>query len=392
VLIAYYILLNKGIIWGGKRWSMKVKGSKELFREVIDTGLCALCGACNGGCPYLTPYKGRVVLRDECTLLEGQCYQYCPRTCTDMDAISRKIFGVPYDRDELGVAREVLIARSTDSRIRKKAQYGGTVTTLLSLAMAEGLISGAVLAKMSPDRTRSAFLARSSKELLQCAGSSYMACPVLEALNHIPKESTEPLGIVALPCQALALGKMKTEPPRNRVDIGNVKLVVGLFCTWALSPDGFHRFLMKNLDLPRVTRFDIPPPPANVFDAYTPQGKTSFPLDEIRKFIMPACACCLDMTAEFADISVGSVEGVEGWNTVIVRTAAGAGLIELAKAKRKLEVDVLSSPNRSHLKEAAQLKKKRALEKIIARSGDRKNLLYLGLREEIVNRLLEQGA
>jgi len=308
-----------------------------------------------------------------------------------MDAISQKIFGVPYGRDELGVTREVLMARSTDSRIRKRAQYGGTVTTLLSLALAEGLISGAVLARMSPDRTPGAFLARSRKELLQCAGSSYMACPVLEALNRIPRESSEPLGVVALPCQALALGKMKTEPPRNRVNIGNVKLVVGLFCTWALSPSGFHRFLMENLDLPRVTRFDIPPPPANIFDAYTPQGKTSFPLDEIRKFIMPACAYCLDMTAEFADISVGSVEGVEGWNTVIVRTDAGAGLMELAKAKGKLEVDVLPPPNRAHLKEAAQLKKRRALDEIIARSGDRKDLLYLGLREEVVDRLLGQG-
>jgi len=370
---------------------MTVKGSRELFGEVIDPGLCALCGACSGGCPYLTPYKGRVVLRDECTLLEGQCYQYCPRTYTDMDAISQKIFGVPYGGDGLGVTREVLMARSTDSRIRKRAQYGGTVTTLLSLALAEGLIQGAVLARMSPDRTRGAFLARIRKELLQCAGSSYMACPVLEALNRIPRESREPLGVVALPCQALALGKMKTEPPRNRVDIGNVKLVVGLFCTWALSPVGFHHFLMENLDLPRVTRFDIPPPPANIFDAYTPEGKTSFPLDEIRKFIMPACAYCLDMTAEFADISVGSVEGIEGWNTVVVRTDAGAGLMEMARAKGKLEVDVLPSPNRAHLKEAAQLKKRRALEKITARSGDRKNLLYLGLREEVVNRLLGQG-
>jgi len=370
---------------------MKDKGSRELFREVIEPGLCALCGACSSGCPYLTPGKGRVVLLDECTLLEGQCYQYCPRTYTDMDAVSQKIFGVPYGGDELGVTREVLMARSTDSRIRERAQYGGTVTTLLSLALAEGLIEGAVLARMSPDRTPGAFLARDREELLQCAGSSYMACPVLEALNRIPRESREKLGIVATPCQALALGKMKVEPPQNRVNIDNVKLVVGLFCTWALSPDGFHQFLVENLDLPKVTRFDIPPPPANMFDAYTPQGKVSFPLDEIRKFIMPACACCLDMTAEFADISVGSVEGVEGWNTVIVRTDAGAELMKVARAKRKLEVDVLPSPNLAHLKEAARLKKRRALEEITARSGDRKDLLYLGLREEVVDRLLGQG-
>lgn len=71
----------------------KVSGSKELFNEVIDTGLCALCGACVGGCPYLVPYKGRIVLLDNCTLSEGQCYQYCPRTYTDMNAISQQIFG-----------------------------------------------------------------------------------------------------------------------------------------------------------------------------------------------------------------------------------------------------------------------------------------------------------
>lgn len=368
---------------------MKVKGSRELFQEVIDSGLCTLCGACSGGCPYLTPYKGRVVLLDECTLSEGQCYQYCPRTYTDMDAVSQQVFGVPYGDDELGITREVLMARSTDTRIKEKAQNGGTVTTLLSLALAEGLIEGAVLAKMSPDKTPIAFLARNAEELLQCAGSNYMACPVLEALNSVPEDSKEKLGIVATPCQALALGKMNKEPPQNRVNIGNVNLVVGLFCTWALAPDGFHQFLQENLDLSQVTRFDIPPPPANIFDAYTPSGKISFPLDKIRKFIMPTCSYCLDMTAEFADISVGAVEGIEGWNTVIVRTDVGAELIEVAKMKHALETQPIPVESVTNLKQAALNKKKKALNNIVAKTGDRKDLLYVGLREDIADRLLE---
>lgn len=367
---------------------MKVKGSKELLTEVIDTGLCTLCGACAGSCPYLVSYKGRIVLLDNCTLSEGQCYQYCPRTYTDMDAISQQVLGTPYSSDELGVTKEVLMARSTDANIKGRAQYGGTVTAILSLALEEGFVDGAILTRMSDDKTPSAFLARSRKEILQGAGSNYMACPVLEVLNHIPKDSTERMGVVAMPCQVLALSKMRDEPPQNRMNIGNVQLVVGLFCTWALSLNGFHQFLQENLDLPRVIKFDIPPPPANRFDAYTSSGKISFPLDEIRKFIMPACTYCLDMTSEFADISVGSVEGIEGWNTVIVRTDVGADLMKMAKKKRKLEVNILPPENLAHLKEAALLKKKRALKEIITKSGDRKNLLYVGLQESIIDNLL----
>jgi coenzyme F420 hydrogenase subunit beta len=366
----------------------QAKGSKELFSEVIDKGLCAYCGACAGGCPYLTAYRGRIVLMDNCTLTDGQCYQYCPRTYTDMDAISQQILGLPYAGDEIGTARQVLMARSTSPRIRKRAQYGGTVTTLLSLALAEGFIEATVQTRMSPDKTPTSFLARSSKELLASAGSSYMACPVLESYNRIPKENNEKLGIVAMPCQVLALSKMKAQPPQNRFDINNLKLTIGLFCTWALSADGFHKFLKEKIDLPKATRFDIPPPPANRFDAYLPSGITSFPLDEIRRFTMPTCAYCLDMTAEFADISVGSAEGVEGWNTVIIRTEVGAKLIEIARTKGKLETDSLPSQNLAHLKEAALNKKKRALRQIVDRTGDKNNLLYLGLSPSVVSRLL----
>lgn len=368
----------------------RVKASRELFSEVIEKGLCTLCGACAGSCPYLVSYKGRIVLLDNCKLSEGECYQHCPRTFTDMDAISQQVFGVPYSADELGTVREVLMARSTDAQVRAKAQYGGTVTTLLSLALAEGLIDAAVLTKTANDKTPRPFLARNAEEVRQGTGSSYMACSVLEALNSAKDEKGN-LGVVAMPCQVLALAKMKDEPPENRLNVGNVTLSIGLFCTWALSPDSFHKFLKENLDLPEVIKFDIPPPPANRLDAYTKSGKISFPLDQVRKFVMPSCAYCADMTSEFADISVGSVEGIEGWNTVVVRSEAGAELIEMARAKGKLETDTLPAQNLAHLKEAALLKKKRALREIIKRSGDRRNTLYLGLSDSIVDRLLESG-
>ncbi|GAF95298.1 unnamed protein product, partial [marine sediment metagenome] len=148
---------------------MEAKGCKELFTEVIDAGLCTLCGTCAGDCPYLVSSKGKIVLMDSCSRSEGQCYQNCPRTYVDMDAISEQVFGVSYAEDELGIAKEVLIARSTDARITERAQYGGTVTALLSLALAEGLIDGAVLTKTLDNKTPSAVLAKNADEVLECA-------------------------------------------------------------------------------------------------------------------------------------------------------------------------------------------------------------------------------
>ncbi len=368
----------------------KTKASnKDLFDDVINNGLCTLCGACSGGCPYILPYKGRIALLDNCVLPEGQCYEYCPRTYTDLDALSRKLFENPYSSNELGHFKEIFIARSTNPVIRTKAQYGGTVTALLETAMEAKIIDAAVLSKMSENKTPQAVLVKNKKDLLKCAGSNYMVCPNIFAYNNQPKDSKTKVAVVTTPCQGMAIAKMKANAPRNRVNIDNVKLVIGLFCTWALSPDEFHSYLEKSLKLSGVIKFDIPPPPANRFDAYTAKGKTSFPLEDIRKFIMPGCSMCADMTSEFADISVGAVEGLEGWNTVIVRSKAGDDLLRIARAKGKLETDKLRPENLAHLKEAAMIKKKRALNNIINKTGSKKDLLYLGMPQSVVDKILD---
>jgi coenzyme F420 hydrogenase subunit beta len=365
------------------------KGCKELIGEIIETGLCTLCGACTGGCPYLAYFHGRIVLLDNCSRTdEAQCYEYCPRTFIDMNVISKTIFGTHYEEYEIGPVKDVVIARTTDKIIQEKAQYGGAVTVLLSLALSEGLIDGAILTKTMEDKVPTAFLAENSDDMLRCAGSSYMACPVLERLNRVPKDSTTKFAIVATPCQVLSLAKMKSHQPENRVSTDNIKLIIGLFCTWALSPEKFHRFLKDNLDLAKVKKFDIPPPPANRLDAYTSDSIISFPLEQIRKFTMPTCSYCLDMTSEFADISVGSVEGMEGWNTIIVRTDAGVELMKMAENKKKLQIERLPESNLKHLKEAALIKKRRSLAEIVKRTGNKNDMLYLGLSLEMIETIL----
>jgi coenzyme F420 hydrogenase subunit beta len=369
--------------------SLDVKASRELQSEVLARSLCSLCGACVGMCPYWAAYKGRVVGLDECNLTQGRCYVFCPRTCLDLDLLSQTLFGVPYAADELGTTQQITMARAKDDGIRAKAQYGGTVTALTSFALEQGLIDAAVLTASDDGMLPGGALATSAAQVRDRAGSNYVASPTLAAFNRESgRQDIQRIGVVATPCQALALAKMRASPLENRNNVDKLKLVIGLFCTWALRYDDFARFLAEKVPLGRIVKFDIPPPPANVFQVFTDSQRLDIPLDEVRPFIRSGCEVCLDMTAEFSDISVGAAEGVAGWNTLIVRTNAGRELVEAAKAKGVIETQPLPDQNLAHLKEASLNKKKRGLKKVIEATGSEENLLYLKLSSEALTGLL----
>ena len=113
------------------------------------------------------------------------------------------------------------------------------------------------------------------------------------------------------------------------------------------------------------------------------------PVDDIRPFIRPSCRVCLDMTAELSDISVGTVEGKEGWNTVIVRTAKGEDLLTRAKKAGVIEIRPLTKNNLSHLKEASLLKKRRALDSLNEKGGGEK--AYFTLSANLINRIMSES-
>ncbi len=385
------IIFYGRILERGETMSNDGKGARELLQDVIDQGLCTGCGACVTGCPYIVANEGRIVAMDKCTIAEGDCYKHCPRTYTDMNAVSQKIFGAPCAHNEVGHALDIHMARSRDTEITEKGQDGGTVTTLLALALEEEMIDVVVCTKMDEDKVARGYLARSREELLRCAGSSYEASFALEAYRGIPKESTEKLAIVGLGCQVEALGKIKNHPAKNSANPENIKLTVGLFCGWALRPDIFHPYLKELCDPSEAIKFDIPHAPYYTFDVYTRSDRKSVSLDDIRPYINPACQYCWDMTAEFSDISVGSAGSkFPGWNTVIIRTKTGAALMDLAKAKGILETRALPDRRLAHLKTVALNRKKAALRNIIEKTGDKGDLLYVGgLPDGMAERLLE---
>jgi coenzyme F420 hydrogenase subunit beta len=149
----------------------------------------------------------------------------------------------------------------------------------------------------------------------------------------------------------------RTNPQSFKDKIG---VLIGLFCTWALSPD-VYSLISETVGRAKVVKVDVPPPPANIFVVYTEDRVFEIPLDRVRRFIMPSCNVCFDMTNEFSDISVGAVEGEKNWNTVIVRTKIGQELLQVAHDAGVLEVNPLERERLKHLCEVSLMRKRRVL-------------------------------
>jgi len=361
------------------------KGLKALQNRVIQSDFCTICGACACLCPYLKSWRGRIVKLDDCGIDEGRCFAYCPRTEVDLGAVHGAVLGQDWTDVEIGSYRTAVMGRATDPLVRERAQSGGTVSTLISIALEEGFIQAAVLTGQESDLQPGGRIVRDRAGVEALAGSSYVAGPTLEAFNRGPWEADERIGLVALPCQALALGKMRASPLEQRTPIDRISLVVGLFCTWALVGEPFAAFLLERTGGRPVEKLDITPPPERLLKVFAGGQVIELDLDEIRRFIRPGCGVCLDMTAELADVSVGTVEGAPGWNTILVRTKNGEELLGQAERLGALETRPLPEENLAHLKEASLLKKRRAVDALEGQG--RLDEGYLAMPEAMIERI-----
>ncbi len=337
------------------------QGQARLISEVIEKGLCVKCGACVRLCPYFDYFDGQVVVLDRCNAETWRCLQLCPRIQYDRTLLLNML-EPSGTNDEIGYAMEVFAARSTNREIRERSQYGGVVTSLVVHLLETGYLSAAIMTDSGNLFSPEGKICNNPEQVLACSGSRYSASGTLSALNEAIKQGKERLGIIGLPCQMEALARMGAMEPDGKERADHISFKIGLFCTWALDFRKLRDYLERNGILQGIKKFDIPPPPAEVFVVETESGKREFPLSEIRPLVQSGCSLCEDMTAEFSDISVGALEGQEGWNTVIVRTKLGAQVMESALKKGILERKEIPSQNLQHLKQAASNKRRRALD------------------------------
>ena len=342
---------------------MQIKGAAALQEDVLNKDLCVDCGACVGLCPYFKSHGGKIAMLFPCTLDQGRCHAHCPKVEVDLERISAGVMAKPYDGSPLGHHRAIWKARAgVEMRGKGSFQNGGTVTALIAYALKSGVIEAAALTG-SEGLVAVPVLARTEEEVIACAGTKYMAAPTVASVNEYTRSGKEKLGAVGTPCQVTAIAQMRLDP-LNKADFrDSVALTVGLFCTWAVDTRKFDTLIRKTTAGSEVLGMDVPPPPAAIMEVKTAWEKFAIPLDDIRKTIPGGCGICPDMTAEFADLSVGALEGDTPWNTLIVRSAKGAALVEQAAAGGYLELAEIARASLDNLVRGAAGKKKRALRK-----------------------------
>ncbi|MBU4120275.1 MAG: Coenzyme F420 hydrogenase/dehydrogenase, beta subunit C-terminal domain [Proteobacteria bacterium] len=350
-------------------------GQRELEEMVLRTGFCAGCGACVNLCPYQASYRDRTVILHHCDLAQGRCFAFCPRTPADLADMKSRFYDEADLTHELGAVKGFFIARAAQEGNRRRSQHGGVVTALMTLALRGGLIDAAVLTERGEDLLPRAVTVSEPEAAAQLGGSRFVVSPTVAEFNRALRTDCRRIGVVATPCQALALAKMRLQPlAAAESGMDRLKLVVGLFCGWALSWRPLTDILKKKTDLAAVIGMDIPPSRYHTLEVYMPEETARFSLDEITPCVRESCRSCADMTAEFSDLSVGSARLPEGWkaarlwNQVIVRTKRGRDLLELARRRGILEFREVPAGNLEKLK-AASLNKKKAASRPPGESG-----------------------
>lgn len=330
----------------------KLEGGRDsyglLTKEIIRTGICTECGTCAAVCPVLEwdDIAGQPKLIGKCTGC-GICYNQCPRTITDPIQL-------------MGEFKTGYVANTNIPEVIG-GQDGGTVTSLLCYLFDEHLIDAAVVTMRDPNKPWHpvAQIVTSKEDAIKASGSIYSHSQTVEALMDAIRGEYRSLAFVGTPCNIDAVAKMTNSPA------GMLKyfmrahvLTIGLFCMDSFAPEALYPFFEKEgIDLSKVQKMDINKGKFHLY--YDPQGEPvkSYTIKQLNKFKSSSCNFCTDLTAEKADISVGSVGSGANKNTVYARTGIGTEIMEDAAKKGYLKIEPFNAINLNAVLFLAKLKK-----------------------------------
>jgi len=334
---------------------------QDLHDLVISKKNCVNCGACLSICPRIGINENKPALIEydpECSL----CFKYCPRTFFPKAMFQKEIFNEKIQKDILlGNFQKIIAAKSTDNNILGNAQNGGVVTTLLIHALNTGLIDGVLMANKDENWCPKPIIARTPEEVIRAAGSIYAMIPTLSVYKEaVYKYKIENLGFVGLPCQIQAVRKFQLWPPLSD-KYGKFRLIIGLFCSSNYSYESMNKLVQDLIGVSTRTikKVDVS---HGKFIAYLNNGTIKeISIKDTSNYHYSSCEYCKDYTAEFADISVGSVGAPsDNWNSVIIRTKEGQQLINDALIQEK--VIVSNNIDLIKIKKASKKKKLRITE------------------------------
>jgi coenzyme F420 hydrogenase subunit beta len=322
------------------RWTAQWK---ELYSEVVQSGLCTGCAGCVIACPHdvigYTHEPGAYKpfhLEDELgpdNCLHGEkgctsCTRACPRFRGWEPQVDEHLFGEVREADQVsGIYQDILLVRASDDFVHRMGQDGGLVSALLIWARENDYIDGALVSYLEGDGSTwkaKPGVAVTKDEILAGAGSRYTYSANTLAIDEALSRGLSRLALVGMSCQSSVPPMMWS---RKAGKIGKPFLFnIGLLCSKTFDDSIFDElFLTKyGLDRADIVKMNI----KGVFQIWMRDGAYhEIPLKECHAWTREGCTHCPDFAAEHADISTGGIGKDNDWTLTIVRTDLGREII-----------------------------------------------------------------
>jgi len=314
---------------------------EDLEAQIIETGMCTVCGACILACPnsHIKFIEGkpkrpkRTLDCVSCTTCYDACYMLRRGLMEDIEGSILR-WG---EKGSIGICKRILAARTKEQSIEKACQDGGIVTSLLIYALNENLIDGALVVGRD-GWMPIASIAKTKGEIISSAMTKYGIAPILKELRAaVVDHGLSKICVVGSPChiQSIRYLQHKGLPLAS-----SVKFTIGLFCRENYD---YHcieeKMRERGLNIEEINKFNV----SEEFNVYASGKKLSFPITEVKSCVPKHCLICEDFTSELADISIGSDGSPEGWSTVIVRTEEGEKVFSQFETSKVIETrDIFS--------------------------------------------------
>jgi coenzyme F420 hydrogenase subunit beta len=327
---------------------------KELFEEVVTSGLCTGCAACIVACPYDVLSYDTDDSRyrpfhidaeggpEDCT--HGQrgctlCTRACPRFRSWESEVDTYLFGRPRDPQEIaGVAKETLLVRTKDPEIAQAGQDGGLVSAMLIWALEHDIADAALVSYLEGNGSTWRAIpgvARNRADVLRSAGSRYTYSANPLAYVEATDVGAERIALVGMSCQASAPAVMSARKAGKVAR--RFVLSIGLLCSKTFTDSIFDELLDARYGLKRedIVKMNV----KGALLVWTKDGSEHrIPLKEAHGWTREGCKLCPDFAAEHADISAGGIGVDNDWTLTIVRTERGADLLAQMRGAGVVEV------------------------------------------------------